>query len=338
VPIRSEWLLVGDIGGTNARFALCDGVEGVPHSVGLRAAADYPQLEAAIDDYLDSVGRPQLAAVALAVAAAPSLDDDRFDFTNSPWSFGRQALARHLGVMTLEVLNDFEALALAVPRLAAEQLHPLRPAAGRQGAARAVLGPGTGLGVAALMPIGRGCAGERWIARAGEGGHVGFAPADEFEIELLRALLQHHGRVSAERVLSGPGLAALHAFMAQREREPSSGCTAAADVTAQAIADPHCLAARSVARFCAMLGAFAGDAALTFGAWDGVYLGGGILPRILPLLERSEFVARFHAKGRMSRCLEPVPIFVITDTLAALRGAAARLRQRDRSGRRLRSS
>ncbi len=326
MPTRNELVLVGDIGGTNARLALCDGVEGVPHSVAVRAAADYPRLEAALDDYLDSVGRPRLAAAALAVAAAPAVNDDRFEFTNSPWSFSREALARHLGVAALEVLNDFEALALAVPQLADGQLHSLRPAAGHPGAARIVVGPGTGLGVAALLPVAPDRADSRWRALAGEGGHVGFAPADELEIELLRALAQRHGRVSAERVLSGEGLAALHAFLAQRTGEPASGCATAAQVTAQAIADPRSVAGLSVNRFCAMLGAFAGDVALTFGAWDGVYLGGGILPRILPLLERSEFIARFLAKGRMSRCLEPVPVFVITDTFAALRGAAVRLR------------
>jgi glucokinase len=331
VRSETELLLVADIGGTNARFALCKGVQGAPGDVSVRAAADYPRLEAAIADYLASVGRPQPAAAAFAIASAPSADTDQFEFTNSPWTFSRSALARQLRLSTLEVLNDFEALALAVPQLAADQLHAIRPAAGRPGAVRVVLGPGTGLGVAALVPPARGAGVERWRALAGEGGHVGFAPADELEIELLRGLALRYGRISAERVLSGEGLASLHGFLAHRAGEATRDWSAA-EVTSMALADPGSVAARSVARFCSMLGGFAGDVTLTFGAWDGVYLGGGILPRILPLLERSEFVARFLAKGRMAHCLEPVPVYVITDTLAALRGAASALRYRDRAG------
>jgi glucokinase len=331
VPSGTELLLVADIGGTRARFGLCDVADGAPRDVSVRAAADYPRIESALDAYLAGVGRPRIAAAAFAIAATPSVDGDRFEFTNSPWAFRRSALARHLGVASLEVLNDFEALALAVPELDDDRRRLLRPGSPSPGAPRVVLGPGTGLGVATLVPPLRGGGVDRWRALPGEGGHVGFAPADELEIELLREFAGRYGRVSAERVLSGDGLAALHAFLARRAGEPERSWTAA-EVTAAALADPDSLAARSVARFCAMVGGFAGDVALTLGAWDGVYLGGGILPRILPLLERSEFVARFLAKGRMSHCLEPVPVYLITDTLAALRGAACALRSRTAAG------
>lgn len=327
---RTDVVLVADVGGTHARFALCDGVGGLPRDAQMRTAAQWPTLDAALDDYLQSVGRPRLAAASLAIAAAPAADGVRFSFTNSPWTLDRIALARSLGLSDVELLNDFEALALALPWLAAPQLHAVRTGPGRAGALRAVLGPGTGLGVAALVPPVRGAEADGWRALAGEGGHVGFAPTDEIEIDFLRALAARHGRVSAERVLSGDGLVALHAFLAHRAGEAPRSATAA-EITAAALAAPESIDGQTVGRFCAMLGTFAGDVALTFGAWDGVYLGGGILPRILPLLERSEFVPRFLAKGRMARCLECVPVFVVVDTLAALRGAAYALRRRDRA-------
>lgn len=326
MPAVAEPLLVADVGGTHVRFALCDATAAMPYDVAVRLAADYPRFELALDDFLDGIGRPRLAGAALAIAATPAGDADRVALTNSPWIIDRRALASRLGLAEVMLLNDFEALALAVPTLSPSQRHELRSGAGQPGAVRAVLGPGTGLGVAGLVPPapGSGCA--YWRALPGEGGHVGFAPADELEIALLRALAVRYGRVSAERVLSGDGLVALHAFLAGREGHPSQERTAA-DISARALADPESLAARSVARFCAMLGRFTGDVTLTLGAWDGVYLGGGIVPRILPLLARSDFLAHFLDKGRMARCLEPVPVYVITDTLAALQGAAQALRQ-----------
>jgi glucokinase len=316
--------LVGDVGGTNARFALYDSRSATLCDLRTIAAVDYPDIGAAIATYLAglpvAVDAGTLAEAALAVAS-PVRDDD-VAFTNSPWRFSRRALASRFGWRRLVVLNDFEALALGVPHLAADQLATIRPGVADPAAPRAVLGPGTGLGVSGLVRCGPQDGGGRWVALSGEGGHVGFAPTDELEMDLLRFLVQRHSRASVERVLSGEGLSELDAFLTARARLADRRLEPA-QVTRRALehADPVARAALDL--FCAILGSVAGDLALTLGARGGVYLGGGILPRILPTLRQSRFVERFLAKGRMSSVLEPVPVHLILDPAAALRGAAA---------------
>lgn len=321
--------LVADIGGTNARFALLE--TGTAELLEARSfgAAEYPDLASAVRAYLASVGmsrgngsRP-LRSAAFAVAAPTR--GARIEFTNSPWVFERAELQRALGLERLVVLNDFEALALAVPSLPPAALQVVKVGAADPSAPCAVLGPGTGLGVAAVLRQGAATATAPARALSSQGGHVNFAPADELEIDLLRFMQARVGRVGAEHLLSGRGLSQLYAFFAARAAAPVTDLEAA-DVSARALAGDDPLAVAAVLRFWALLGSFAGDVALLYGAWGGVYIGGGIAPRLAPLIERSDFLARFLAKQPMVDVLMPVPIALIRDPHAALYGAASALR------------
>ncbi len=288
-------------------------------------AADYPGLAGAAQAFLaayPALPAPQHAALAVATPVA----GDRIALTNSAWAFSQAALCQALQLTTLCVVNDFEALALALPGLAPSQLHQ-EPGATSLSAApthgtRAVIGPGTGLGVAGLVHTGAG----GWQALPGEGGHATLAPADDFESALLAVLRHQFEHVSAERLLSGPGLRALHQAVAQVNgtREPA---LTAEQISAQAIAGESAVCVQTVDVFCALLGGFAGNVALTLGARGGVYIGGGIVPRWGDLFFKSRFRERFEAKGRFRAYLQAIPTALITDTQAALGGAAAALAQ-----------
>ena len=307
--------LVADIGATNARFALVE--DGPPRDARVLSTADFPDVATAADDYLSRAGgaRPTVACFAVACPVR----GDRIVLTNSPWSFSIEALRRRLGLERLLVVNDFKALGAAVPLLRADErvrIGGRDPIAGRPAA---LLGPGTGLGVAGLVPCG-----DDILVVEGEGGHIGFAPADEREIELLRLLARRYGRVSAERVLSGPGLVAVHEALATLHGETAEPLDAVQIVDrGHSRADARC--GETLEVFCAALGAVAGDLALLFGAHGGVYIGGGIAPRIVELLAQSDFRRRFEDKGRIAGFIADVPTFVITAKTPALFGAAALL-------------
>jgi glucokinase len=316
--------LVADIGGTNARFALYDPISRSLEQVRILTAANYPELGAAIADYLDSAGSPRVLAACFAVACPAT--NDEISFTNSPWRFSRSALAQRFGFERLVTVNDFESLALAVPSIPAQGLHCAREGVLDPSAAKAIIGPGTGLGVSGLIPVPGVPGARQWVALAGEGGHASFAPTTDLEIDLLRFLIRGRERASAERVLSGNGLSELFEFLSERAGVPGRRALPA-EITALGLDQGDAVARSALELFCAVLGGFAGDVALTLGARGGVYIGGGIVPRLLPILSGSEFIARFLAKGRLSRMLTPIPIFVILDPCASLLGAAAVLRE-----------
>lgn len=321
--------LVADIGGTHARFGLVMGSgsgAGVTHIQSLRTA-EHPQLVDAVRAYLaalpPSLGRPTQACLAV---AAP-VEGDEVRFCNHPWVFSRQTVQHQLGLDRLRVLNDFEALALALPHLPAASLRSHELAARPQpaGAMRrtlAVLGPGTGLGVAGLVWTEAG-----WQALAGEGGHVTLAACDDFEAAVLAVARREHPHVSAERLLSGTGLPLLHrsvAVVCGRRVDPALPAEAIVRLgTAPRGGDADC--AQTLAVFCAMLGTVAGNVALTLGARGGVYIGGGIVPRMADAFFASAFRERFEAKGRYRGYLGAIPTTLIVDSLAALAGAAAAL-------------
>jgi glucokinase len=219
------------------------------------------------------------------------------DFTNSGWRFSRQATESELGLGMLRMLNDFEALALSLPHLSAAQL-----------------------GVGGLVR-----ADGRWVAVPGEGGHATLAPADDFDSALLAAVRREYPHVSAERLLSGIGLPVLHQAVAAVLGQPAPALAPDEIVAAALAPQADRVAAETVDRFCALLGGFAGNVALTLGARGGVYIGGGIVPRLGARFDASAFRRRFEAKGRFEDYLRAIPTFVITDTLAALAGAASAL-------------
>ena len=262
---------------------------------------------------------------------ATAVGGDVVAFTNSGWSFSRAQMHAALGLDELVVLNDFEALALSLPRLSATQCRVFGPVTLEDAqrtaphAARAVIGPGTGLGVAGLMPL-VGANGTRWIALPGEGGHATLSAADEFESALLTTVRRQFPHVSAERLLSGIGLPVLYAGMAELLGEQAD-LLATHEIVARGLAGSDTTCSRVLDSFCALLGSFAGNVALTFGARGGVYIGGGIVPRLGERFFASAFRQRFEAKGRFDDYLAAIPTLLITDTLAALSGAAMALEQ-----------
>ncbi len=322
--------LVADVGGSNARFGWVEGPGAPVARLRSYAVQDFPGLEEAVRRCLQDLaaelqaqGRgcpaPRHAAVAVATAVA----GDEVVLTNSRWRFSRQALQAALQLQSLRVLNDFEALALSLPRLRADQVRawggPLPAAAG----CLAVIGPGTGLGVAAVLQTGQG-----WQALPGEGGHATLAPADDFESALLTHVRGRHAHVSAERLLSGIGLPTLHEAVcavlgSQAAPEPLTPEL----ILERGLAGQDALCERTLDSFCAMLGGFAGSVALTLGARGGVYVGGGIVPRLGEAFFQSRFRERFEAKGRFQSYLAGIPTVLITDTLAAMGGVSLAIEQ-----------
>jgi glucokinase len=317
----SDLALVADIGGTNARFALSRPGSGAIERLKTFSAADFPDIATAITSYLDwAQARPSEACFAVACPAR----EDFIEFTNSPWRFSRGETALSFGWQRFSTINDFEALALGVPYAQPEGLRTIRHGIADPAGARAVLGPGTGLGVSGLVCDGHG----GWVALAGEGGHTGFAPQDEAEIDLLRHLQARFGRVSCERLLSGDGLVNIYEFLNARSGGPAER-PSPAEITARGLELGERVARDALLRFCAILGATAGDLALILGSTGGVYIGGGIVPRLLPILPESLFEERFANKGRLSSLLSHMPIYVVVDNTLALLGATATLARGD---------
>lgn len=308
--------LVGDVGGTNARFALArwQGGRFMLEQQESFPAERHPTFLGAVRDYVTARDeRPDYAVLAV----AGPVTDGEIDLTNSPWRVSEAEL-EGLGLKTARLINDFEALAWGAPVVPQADLASLGgPAEGDPSAAIAVLGPGTGFGVSALIRDGRG--GE--LAMPGEGGHVCFAPEDEVEDEILRVLRRRYGRVSIERLICGPGLLNLHRALAEIEGRASL-VDDPAEITRQALDDWSGPCGATLARFCAILGAVAGDVALTTGARGGVYIAGGIAPRILDFLKASPFRERFERKGRFADYMRAIPTHVILHKHAALLGAA----------------
>ncbi len=308
-PLR----LVGDVGGTHARFALV-GADGELRGQRVLASGEFENLAEAVERYLAEVGAPPVESAVVAVACPVAGDEIRF--TNLRWVFSIAATRDRLGLTRLVLLNDFEALALALPALSGSDLELLRTGERVAGAARALIGPGTGLGVAGLVPAGDG-----WVAIPGEGGHRDLAPSTEREWRIYRELAGRFGHVSAERVLSGPGLVCLYEAVVAAEGGTPERLEPAV-VSARAAAG-SCAASRAAAElFSGWLGAVAGDLALTLGARGGVYLGGGLLARMGIAFDRPRFAARFLAKGRFESYLAPIPVALIRHAHPALLGAA----------------
>ncbi len=316
--------LVADIGGSNARFGWVAGPGQAVAHVRTLPVAPHESLAAAAKSYLADLAGMGLAAQPhrASLALATALEGDRVELTNSHWTFSRSQLSADLKLDELVLLNDFEALALSLPGLRADQVKPVAgPALAAPKGTLAVIGPGTGLGVGGVVKTGLG-----WVALPGEGGHATLSPANDFEGELLSVARRELPHVSAERFLSGIGLPTLHAAVATVLGQPPAQRLTAEQILAAAQAGDE-VCGRTLDQFCAFLGGFAGNVALTLGARGGVYIGGGIVPRLGERFFRSEFRALFEAKGRFASYLSAVPCVLITDTLVALGGAAFALEQ-----------
>lgn len=313
--------LVGDIGGTNARFALC-GPDGTVREERKLPVAGYPGLIEAAEDYL--AGRQVRDAV---FAVATPVLGDAVAFTNSPWRFSIRAARERLGLRDLAVINDFVAQATAIPALGGEDLRALKPGEAKAGRPRLVIGPGTGLGVAflipdGLIPDGAASAGQGWRVSPSEGGHASFAPQDALQAELLRRLWEiHGGHVSAERLVSGPGLLQMARLLAEI-RGAAIRYETPRDVSDRAAAGDCPTSAEAVRLFCFLLGSVAGNYALTLLTEGGVHVTGGLCRNLGPLLDKEELIRGFTAKGRFSGYLETIPIGQVLRPHTGLLGAA----------------
>ncbi|MBK3867656.1 glucokinase [Pseudomonas stutzeri] len=310
--------LVGDIGGTNARFALWRDQR--IEQIRVLSTAEHVRPELAIRAYLNEIGQPLETLEAVCLACAGPVDGDFFRFTNNHWQLSRQAFRRELGVKRLLLINDFTAMALGMTRLRDDERITVREGEPEAGRPRLVIGPGTGLGVAGLLPL----AGGGWRALPGEGGHICLPIGSDREAAIWSHLHRSLGHVNAEAVLSGPGLLTLYrACCALDGRSPAFDSPA--EVTRAALAgEPYAVAV--LEQFCCWLGRTVGDNVLTLGARGGVYLVGGVLPRFAEFFMRSSFFEALCEKGQMSGYFERLPVWLVTAPYPGLEGAGVALR------------
>lgn len=305
--------LVADIGGTHARFALADIRTRELQLFKKFKVSEFTSLEAAAASYLSLAGcRPARGCFAI----AGPVGGEVLRLTNANWSFTRATVGEATGVSELSFINDFEAQARSLPLLTEGDFHKVGGERAEPQATKAVVGPGTGLGVAALVWTSAG-----WSPVSGEGGHAGFAAEHAEEFDIFTRLQREFGHVSAERVISGPGLSTIYGILCELSglspvRIPG------ADIVQRANGGADQLAARTIELFAEWLGRFAGDIALMFGARGGVFIAGGIPPRILNFLVTGKFRSGFEAKGRLTDYVRRIPAYVMVVEDAGLRGAA----------------
>ncbi len=308
--------LIGDIGGTNARFALVE-ADGTIHSVAPLVCRDHPSLVEACEAYLRQVS-PAAPPLRGALAVASPILGDEIQLTNlQHWSFSIEQTRSRLGLQSLDVVNDFVANALAIPRLAPDDVLKIGRGEPVPHAPIWALGPGTGLGAAALV-----WTGHFWMPLSSEGGHMTIPAANDREAEVLAFIRNRFSHVSAERVVSGLGLVDLYAAVAATSgKEPEPGLTPA-DITGRGL-DRSCpICVETIELFASMLGTVASDLAIVLNARGGIYIAGGIVTRLMPWFATSDFRARFEHKGRFSAFLAGVPTYIITRPLPALAGLA----------------
>lgn len=313
--------LVADVGGTNARFALVPAGSVNPIKERTLLCADFPGVVEAVRHYLSAAGNPPVREAAFDVATG--ITGDYIHLTNGPWGFSIEQTRRALSLSRLVVINDFTALAYGVPALEAREFKQIGRGMPVRGGAIGVIGPGTGLGVSGLLPHDG-----HWLAIQGEGGHTAFGPMNEREDAVLRVLRRRYGsHVSTERLVSGMGLTNIYHALCEIDGV-APGRAEPTDVTRRALSGAERQCVETVDMFCAILGTAAADLAVTLGARNGIYIGGGIVPRLGDYFERSPFRSRFEDKGRTSDYVKAIPTYVILASNPALRGLAAVLEAR----------
>ncbi|MGO4478484.1 glucokinase [Massilia sp. 2TAF26] len=317
--------LLADIGATHARFAL-QTAPGTYRSVRVLRCDEFDGIVPLLRFYLSEHEDVRLNHAALALANP--VDGDYVRMTNRPWAFSTDEVRRELGLSTLLIVNDFTALAMAIPGLKPEHLMQVGPGKPVPHAVLGVLGPGTGLGVSGGIPTVDG-----FVTLGSEGGHVNFAPSDEREFAILQAAWREWTHVSNERLISGPGMEIIHRALAARNGVDAPARDSAA-IIAAALDDKDPLCLEVLECFCGMLGAAAANLAVTLGAFGGIFIGGGIVPRLGEWFRTSPFRARFEAKGRFSGYIADIPTYVISTPHVAFDGVANILSEhlRGRSG------
>ncbi len=312
-----QYSLVADIGGTNARFALvADGDSTVLEPRNL-AVADYPGIVDAIHAYLEQVGLGNPYQASISVASP--VTGDQLNMTNHTWSFSVRDTRAALGLRHLKVLNDYTALALALPVFTESQCRQVGGGVPLAGYPMAVIGPGTGLGVSGAVHAGR-----HWIPLEGEGGHVSYGPVNAREQQIIERLREKHEHVSAELLVSGSGLALIYQVICLIERGEAVKLRPG-EVSSLALEGEDSFATEALEIFCGILGTVAGNLALTLGARGGIYIGGGIVPRVIDYFAASSFRGRFERHGRLTAYLREIPTYVIDTAYPAFTGAVVAL-------------
>ena len=310
----NDYHLIADIGGTNARFALTEKLSQVPsHALNL-VCADYANLTDAVNAYLETVpfAKPSNASFAIATGVT----NDALKMTNNKWVFSIEETRIALNLNQLKVINDFTGLALAIPHLTSEHYVQIGEGKIAEKHTKAVIGPGTGLGVSGAIPVNGS-----WFPLEGEGGHVSYGPLNEREASVIAMMKDTMEHVSAEALVSGSGVKTLYQSLLRIEgKEPKN--IKPEQISQMAIEGSCPIATEALSMFCSILGSVAGNLALTIGTRGGVYIGGGIIPKNLEYFIASEFRERFEQHGRFTQYLSEIPTFVITAKYPALMGAA----------------
>ncbi|NTS76972.1 glucokinase [Catenovulum sp. SM1970] len=311
--------LIADIGGTNIRIARLSQANTDFSAIRTYAVADFEKFEGAIAQYQSDEGIAQLDHVCIAIACP--VNGDVVSMTNHSWSFSITDVQQKLNLKSFLVINDFTAQAMALPFLSNENKIQVGGEQADTTKPMVVYGPGTGLGVAHLVNTGKG-----YMPLPGEGGHVTFAPIGELEQQINQVLADLYAHVSVERLVSGPGLYAIYQAICKIKKvdaiyhTPASVCQAALEGN-----DEYSKLALNT--FCEVMGSLGGNLALNIGAYGGVFIAGGIVPRFIEFLKASDFRKRFEEKGRFKDYLSPIPVYVVTEEQPGLLGAAAYLAQ-----------
>ncbi|SNY41798.1 glucokinase [Arsukibacterium tuosuense] len=314
-----DYAIVADIGGTNARFSRVNLASLALDKVAVYPCATFASLADALQHYQLEQQLTALKHVAIAIACP--VTGDNVSMTNFHWHFSISAMQRQLGLKRLLVMNDFTAVAMCLPALSSNDKVQIGQGAAQHNQPMAVLGAGTGLGVAHLVNVDN-----KFIPLPGEGGHVDWAAQTEQEWFIQQVLSKEYGHVSPERLLSGPGLEAIYRALALHRRLDVAPLSAG-EIGNLALAGSSELATATVAQFFASLGSIAGNLALTLSTFGGVYVAGGIAPKLLPLMAASEFRTRFEAKGRFSAFNRQIATYIVTAPQPGLLGAAVYLKQ-----------
>ncbi len=318
MPTSTLPSLLGDVGGTHARFALVCGNNALISRVMVLSTGQFPDLASAVTAYLHQIGNPKVGDACIAIAN-PILGDV-VEMTNNDWRFSIEKTRQTLRLENLLMLNDWEAMAMAAPAFGTNDLEQIGKGSPVDNAPKGLIGPGTGLGVSSLVRSRRG----DWVPIAGEGGHVSLSPSSEREADILRTLWQIFPHVSAERVISGMGLENLYQAICMLNATAAEPLNAVqVSQRGMAATDPAC--EEALDRLCRFLGNTAGNLALTLGARGGIYIGGGIIGQLGGYFAQSGFRAAFEAKGRFDKYLMDIPTYVIRKEQPALIGCAMAL-------------
>lgn len=315
--------LIADIGGTNIRIAqVTHDKKAYFDQIETYQCANFSSLSAVLSLYIKSKNLCDNMIHACLAIACP-VDTDIISMTNLPWQFSQSELKKSLRLHSLTLINDYTAIALAIPLLTDKQKFKIGDGEAVANMPISVCGPGTGLGVANLIPLNG-----QWHCVSGEGGHIDFAPVGEQEIFVLGYLNKIKKRVSYEQLLSGYGLEQIYQALADKSVQIIDKTLSAQEITKRATENICLICTHTLSLFCRVLGSFSGNLALTMNSQGGVYIAGGIVPRFINFIQQSDFRQRFEAKGRLSHITQQAPTYIITEPQPGLLGAAAYLMQK----------